>query len=325
MKTSPRILFLSTTLLAALSGNLLAESASQPPGTTPEAKEKRKYSFLSSLLPKSLQEHPLLAISIITEMTDLGKKLTPPTAEKPSYYLIKSMGYHHEGQAVYEEGKVPVKNLERIVHNALAGSHYLPADKDHPATLCLYYFWGIHSKLDGPDQETGMGGTIDIGNKHLLSRAQLVGGVKFAKELGDALEARALSVNPGDNKVTGIDPVEMFTIRTKLNQSLMEQVVDDCYYFVVSAYDAGALQKGDRKLLWRTKISTAADGASIAETTPALVATGEAFFGRDMNEPSIVDKRLNRKGNVGMGETKTMEMDGEPTEKSAKEDPAEKK
>ncbi|MFT3783147.1 MAG: hypothetical protein QM790_14155 [Nibricoccus sp.] len=305
---------LTALLLAAsctLASSAFSETTASPADSTSAKQDKNKSYFFSSLLPKALQAHPLLTISVITEVTDLGKKITPPTANKPAYYLIKSMGYHHEGQGVYEEGKVAIENIERIVRNSLASSHYLPADKEHPATLCLFYFWGIHSKLDNPDQETGMGGTPDIGYKNLLARAQLVGGAKFAKEFEAALKSKHDSMSPGDNKMIGIDPVYMFTMRTDLNRSLMDQVLDDCYYVVVSAYDAGALVgKGERKLLWRTKISTAAQGVSIAETTPTLVTSGGAFFGRDMKEAMLVDKRINRKGSVETGELKVLEMDG---------------
>ena len=313
-----------TTALLLGASTIFGEPAAQHAQKDEGKPEKQKSYFLSSLLPISLQSHPLLAISVITEMTDLGKKLPEPAANRPYFYLIKSMGYQHAGHGVSDEGKVSEENIDRLIQNALASRHYLPTDKDHPATICLFYFWGLHSKLDEADPETGDGGFVDIGHKNLLARAQLVGGEKFAKEFEKALVEKENWLIGGR---IGADPFYFFTIRSDLNRNLVDQVLDTCYYVVVSAYDAGAMAKGERKLLWRTKMSTPAQGVSLAETTPALVASGGPNFGRAMDEPSIIDKRINRKGNVGMGELKVMEMDGKPTEKSDKDStaPAEKK
>jgi hypothetical protein len=304
-------LILSTSLV-------FGESTGADTQTKPAKPEKEKSYFLASLLPTAFQTHPLLAISVITEMTDLGKKLPLPTSERPYHYFMKSMGYHHEGHEVSEEGKVSEDNIQKLVQSALARSHYLPTDNDHPATFVLFYFWGVHSKLDEADKETGEGGFKDVGYKNLLSRALLVGGEKFTKKFASALQDRDQWVLAGQ---VGPDPLYMFSERSDLNRNLVEQVMDNCYYIVVSAYDAAALAKGERKLLWRTKMSTPAQGVSLAETTPALVASGGSYFGQDMSEPTIVDKRINRKGTVGMGDLKVMEMDGKPSEKSDQDTP----
>jgi hypothetical protein len=122
-----------------------------------------------------------------------------------------------------------------------------------------------------------------------------------------------------------MDPVYRFGMSSDLNRNLLEQVIDDCFYVVISAYDGAALAHGDKKLLWRTKISTPAQGVSLAETTPALVASGGPFFGRDTNGPTIVDKRIDRKGKVGLGELKVISMDEKPAETTTKETPSGKK
>jgi hypothetical protein len=316
MKSTSLKLLLLVASWIAVSPGAFGDSNNHKANPAPGNKEKSKSYFFSSLLPTALQSHPLLAISVITENSAEGKKLPPPTPEAPTYYFIKSMGYHHEGQGVSDEGKVSEENIQKLVQTALASSHYLPADPEHPATLALFYFWGVHSKLDAPDKETGTGGTPDINHHNLLSRAQLVGGTKFTHDFAIALDARDRAA---ENGPMGMDPVYLFSIRSDLNRSLVEQVLDDCYYIVVSAYDEAALAKNERKLIWRTKISTAAQGVSLAETTPALIASGGPYFGHDMNEPTIVDKRIDRKGKVGLGELKVISMDEKPAEKSGQE------
>ena len=307
--TSPKLLLVVSCI--AISSTAFGESTNHNPNPAPGNKEKSKSYFFSSLLPTALQSHPSLAITVITENSDEGKKLAPPTLEKPTYCLIKSVGYHHEGQGVSDIGKVSEENIRKLVQAALANSHYLPSDTEHPATLVLFYFWGVHTKLD-------LDGLVDIGDRNLLSRAQLVGGVKFAHDFAMALDARHQAT---ENGPVGMDPVYLFSIRSDLNRSLVDQVLDDCYYIVVSAYDADALTKGQRKLLWRTKMSTPAQGVSLAETTPALVSSAGPYFGHDMNEATIVAKRIDRKGKVGLGELKVISMDENPAEKSDKDVP----
>jgi hypothetical protein len=273
------------------------------------------YAF--SLLPKAFQKHPLLAISVITELTDEGKKLPQPTQENPYYYIGSPLGFHQEGQGAFRDVKISNESMMKFVQNALATNHYLPASKEHPASFVLYIFWGAHSKLWEKDPSAGEDGdgVVDINHRNLLSRALLVGGAKFAKELDDALKQQA---KYGAQSSTLSDPVYLFSIRDNLTRNLMEQVLDDCYYVVISAYDAAAVVRGERKLLWRTKMATPSQGVSLVETTPALVASGSSFFGRAMTEPAIIGKRINREGKVELGELKFKGYE-EPTADSPKE------
>jgi hypothetical protein len=89
--------------------------------------------------------------------------------------------------------------------------------------------------------------------------------------------------------------------------SLWEQIRDDCYFFVVSAYEGAALAKGERRLLWRTKLTTAANGISLAESLPSIVLGGTDFFGKPMDATSYVQKKINRSGKVDIGEAQVKE------------------
>lgn len=289
---------------------LPSHAADPSPAATPKPTNKASSTWVFSLLPKAFQKHPLLAISIITEMTDEGRKLKPPTPENPTYYYVFPSGYHEEGGAA-AESKISEENLKKQVQTALAPSGYLPSTKEHPATLVLFLIWGVHSKLPAYDPETGDGGFDDVGHHNLLSRAALVGGAAFAKDLSKALSEQSMTGQAG----SFLDPVYRFTNRDDLTRNLMEQVLDDCYYVVISAYDGAAVAHGERKLLWRTKISTPAQGVSLVETAPALVAGGESFFGRDMTGPAIIDKRISRVGKVETGQLKVIGID----EKSAEQ------
>lgn len=283
--------------------------------------EKQESPYAFSFLPKAFQKHPVLAISVITELTEEGKRIKPPTPDHPIYYYAASVGYRHEGQGVSEEGKISESEVEKRITAALRFENYLPTTKDHPPEVAIFYFWGVHSKLDKGDPETGDGNFRDVGYHNLLSRAALVGGDKFEKDLAQALNRQSMMGGPSPSI---LDPVYRFANRDDLTRNLMEQVLDDCYYVVISAYEGAALARGERKLLWRTKMSTPAQGVSLIETTPALIASGRSFIGRPMNGPSIVGKRIDRAGKVELGDLKFKGYEG-PATKNASDGPDEKK
>jgi len=283
--------------------------------------EKTESPYAFSLLPKAFQKHPVLAISVITDLTEEGKRVKPPTREHPTYYYATCSGYHHEGQGVSEKGSVSEEDMTKRVTDALAFNHFLPATAEHPPTLALFFFWGVHSKLDQGDSETGELGPRDVGFHNLLSRAALVGGEKFAKDLAKAIKEQSVSGMPA---MSIADPVYRFTNRDDLTRNLMEQVLDDCYYVIVSAYDGAALTRGEKKLLWRTRMSTPAQGVSLAETVSALVASSRPFLGQQMSQASIVGKRIDRDGRVEIGDIKFKGYEESAAEKPS-EGKAEKK
>ncbi|MFT3868654.1 MAG: hypothetical protein QM715_09155 [Nibricoccus sp.] len=264
----------------------------------PMKAEPMKKAFVFSLLPKAFQAKPALGISVITEATEEGKRLVPPTPSNPTYYLLKITGYHMEGEGESQENTLSQESLVQEVKKSLALASYLEGTDEHPATQVLLLVWGEHNRL----------GSYGVSNT--ISRAVLVGGKKFAEELKEVMEAQ----QEADYSARGADinllnPVYLFSIRNDKNRVLMEQVINDCYFVVISAYDKVAYDRDEARLLWRTKISTPAQGVSLAETSTALAASGSKYFGRWMSEPSIIDKRVSRKGKVELGETRTVTMD----------------
>ncbi|MFT3868655.1 MAG: hypothetical protein QM715_09160 [Nibricoccus sp.] len=294
---------------------ILTSGAGVEDGQAPLKPPPLKKTAVFSLLPKAFQSNPELSITVITEATEEGKKLKPPTTGKPAYYQAVASGYHHEGHGKDQDKTLSVEHLEKQLKKSLVEGGYLEADKDHPPSLVLFFVWGTHNKLAEDDPASEMGGQEDIGYRNLLSRAALVGGKQFAEELAAAIEEQSNSAS-GDIM---LNPVYRLMIRSDRNRALMHQIVDDCYYVVVSAYDLASFAHGEKKLLWRTKMTTAAAGISLAESSSALVAGGGPFFGRWMTEPAIVDKRISRNGRVELGETRTISMDepvGEPEKKN---------
>lgn len=251
--------------------------------------------WVFKLTPKAFQKNPRVDLAVITELTAEGRKVRTPTADNPIYYHAETAGFHEEGHGDGTRKSPPSTYtfMQVKLEESLTQNHFLRETPDHPATIALFYFWGVHSRLNS--------NVDDIGFRNLLSRAKLVGGTQFAEELDRALRASVL----GNGMLWGIaDPVYQFRERDTLHRELMSQILDDVYYVVVSAYDGAALARGERRLLWRTKMSTSSQGVSLEETLPALVIGGAGFFGREMKEAEVVAKIIDRTGRVEIGEPK---------------------
>lgn len=236
-------------------------------------------------------------IAVITECTDAGRRVAPPTAGEPAYFVAQSNGQHDFGQPLAGEPTLAAGTVQPQLEAALAADHYLPAPAGRAPALLVIFSWGLHANV-GSDLE-------DPGYGNLLDRAALVAGQKFAAELRSVLNQFDLSVAatsqrpwgaqlPGMRPTTpailqdGFSPLESFRRRDLLTARLLEQISDDCYYVIVTAYDYAALARGERRLLWRTKLSTRAQGTALPDAVAALLRQGSGCFGRDMAKPELL-------------------------------------
>ena len=297
MKTLPVLLLGGGLLLAGIGFVAAADPA---PSASPATGVPEPETGRSGVNPTSKRDRLALDGTAITEFTEEGRKFAAPTAAKPAYFLTHSGGEHDFGQVSAGQKPLPEGVIEQQLAETLAASHYLPATGGNQPSLVLIYIWGTHSRPE-PLIE-------DPGYKNLLSRAALIGGRKFASELKDALikdenseaaipaQAWGAQMSGGNstgaaNLFTSFSPLESFRRRDAKTARLLERIGDECYYIVVSAYDYAALARGENRLLWHTKLSACSRGLSLAETVPALLASGASAFGRDMSEPEFLSNR----------------------------------
>lgn len=298
-------------LISVLALPLAAFAASNP---TDAPKKTSESQWVFSLLPKSLQKNPHLELTVITEMTEAGKKLPGVSPSKPAYFITQSGGYRALGHAPGNEKSLSPELVEKILTRALAPNGYLPAQPPaHAPSLAIMFVWGSHNLLtEGDEENPSLSGQAVARN--LLDRAALVGGEKFAKEMlrlftqADALSFAANApVAPDGQAVIGqaqldfMNPVNLFKMQSAKNAFLVDQAAADVYYVVASAYDYTSLSKKQRVLLWRTRMTVAAQGVSQEQTLPTLIASAAPFFGKEMPEPEILTKRAVREGSVEVG------------------------
>ena len=93
------------------------------------------------------------------------------------------------------------------------------------------------------------------------------------------------------------NPVAMFRRASVRNETLLEQTANDVYYVVASAYDHKSAAANRRVLLWRTRMTVAAQGVSQDQTLPTLVMSAAPYFGKDMPEAELLTRRT-REGTV---------------------------
>lgn len=301
-------LALAASLAIALALSLPAQNA--PARTPPQktkavtaAKKPKSEKWKFSFLPVGLQKNPQPEYVIITEMTDEGRKLPPPSFDKPVYYISHSVGQRDVGGAYGGTKPVEYGYLEKQLADALASNGYHPAAGAHSATQVLFIAWGMHNRLVEPenpedaDSETHYNvGYEDVMN--LLSRAKVVGGKKFADEFASAIADQM----EWTRNLRARGPLREFAERDELTGSLVDQVFEDCYYLLVTALDAEALYRGEKKVLWTTKISTVSRGINFMSTLPNMVELGAYYFGRETEIPDILRKRLMKKATVEIGE-----------------------
>ncbi|MBI5770682.1 MAG: hypothetical protein HZA93_23090 [Verrucomicrobia bacterium] len=310
--------------------------AAEPAPSAPKKEEKSEWVF--SLLPKTFQKNPRVDLTVITEMTPLGKKLPPVTPAKPVYYIAQSAGFQQRGHAPGHEKTLKEAEIERLLVRSLATSGYLRADGSpaQPVSLAIIYTWGSHNLLtEGDEENPVLSGEMVARN--ILDRAALVGGERFAAQLlklfeeadSLALASRA-TPPPGGESVIGpaqmdfLNPVNLFRRSSSKNDFLVDQTANDVYYVVASAYDYGALLRKERRLYWRTRMTVAAQGVSQDQTLPTLIATAGPYFGKDMPEVEILSRRATPEGKVEIGEAVVVGTEDPAARKKAKAPPAKK-
>jgi hypothetical protein len=301
MKTS-RLRFALTVLCAiGLVGGPVAHAAADSNSDSGSA-------FSFSLLPKAFQSKPRIDMTVFTTVTDAGRMVPPASPEHPVYYVVYPGGFREFGGTYAGVHPPQEADLERVMRKGLASQGFLPAtDAAHRPSVLVIFTWGMHSRLDPTTEAISPQAAV----QNMLERAELVGGNVFAQRVGKAYEERAFSqlVGPtfADASFNLIDPVHRLTDENARSEYLMDQISDDIYFVVASAYDYASVAQGKRTLLWRTHMTVNTAGVNMKETLPPLIATAAPFFGHETGVPEALQRHINRKGTVEIGNSTVVE------------------
>lgn len=280
----------------------------------PPATATRRGGLSLPFLPTALQRNPHVNQTVITEMTGEGRTRPPPTPAQPVYYVAHSNGPQEMGHGPSSRTAQLQEEMAGLLVRSLAVNNYQPADAAHPPSLLVVYAWGSHTRLDPGSEEIEGTGSLDVRNANLLTRASLVGGAKFAKELAEVLVREenyqlSLYLAPAafQSMMRTYTPLNLFTQFNPRNRTLYEQAQSDCYFVVASAYDYAAAARKERVLLWRTKMTVDSQGVAMKDALPAVLASAGKYLGVDMSDAATFSGRLAPEGRVEIGPTEVRE------------------
>jgi hypothetical protein len=236
------------------------------------------------------------------ELTEEGRQASRPTPGHPVYYVPMTHGWHESGKIV--AGEEPPKRADVLRHiaQALAKEGYIlqalrPDANTTVPSIVIHIAWGYMN----PDVVES--GALDLGTSD-----------------GGSMAPAGLRNDPTQSTSSDFNAQDMLTLvagsmhgrETSLSQADWDKVGvaagEGRYFIIVSAYDFAASVKGEQKLLWCTRMSTARQGVWMSDVVPALVATGASLFGRQTDVPTWKSYPL-REGRVDLGELQVLDRD----------------
>jgi hypothetical protein len=221
-------------------------------------------------------------VNVVVDMTEAGRKITPPTKESPAFYYPVLAGYRESGSLVAGETSPPPTAVAKLIAKALAAQHYyVVGTKTPPPSLMLVFHWGyMNPQID------------DIGDSE-----------NPQQQFWNQREMLALVAG---NTLKNINPVGF------QREDVLIAAREDRYFVIVSAYDFEAAKTKKKVLLWQAKMSTPSNRVSLAEVIPSMITAGGPRFGRETKLPESVTTPLAKEGKVDIGTPTVVDDAGQP-------------
>ena len=226
-----------------------------------------------------------IEVITITDMSPEGRLFRRPTPESPTYYIAASLGFRDLGGAVGGEKQPPNDEVIRTITKVLAKQGYLPATEQSPAaTLVLALAWGTLNA----DLEYGMNPDSPPRQRNRQQILKFLGGYKMGFSAADF-----------DPLVPSFGGLSFHDFDSR---ALYDISAEDFYVAVIGAYDAAAMAKKQKKLLWTTRISCPSRGFWLADVMPTMMAISGANIGREMSRPTWVNASEKYKPDIKIGD-----------------------
>jgi hypothetical protein len=226
-----------------------------------------------------------IEVITITDMSPEGRLFRRPTPENPTYYIAASLGFRDLGGLVGGEKQPPNDEMIRTITKVLAKQGYLPATEQSPsATLVLALAWGTLNA----DLDYGMDPDAPPRQRNRQQILKFLGGYKMGFSNADF---DPLLPSLGGLSFHDFDSRALYDIAS-----------EDFYVAVIAAYDAAAMAKKQKKLLWTTRISCPSRGFWLADVMPTMMAISGANIGREMAKPSWVNASEKYQPDVQIGD-----------------------
>lgn len=226
-----------------------------------------------------------IEVITITDMSPEGRLFRRPTPDNPTYYIAASLGFRDLGGMVGGEKQPPTAEVIRTLTKVLAKQGYLPATEQSPAaTLVLALAWGTLNA----DLDYGMDPDAPPRQRNRQQILKFLGGYKMGFSNADF---DPLMPSLGGLSFHDFD-----------SRALYDLAAEDFYVAVIGAYDAAAMARKQKKLLWTTRISCPSRGFWLADVMPTMMAISGANIGREMAKPSWVHASEKYQPDVQIGD-----------------------
>lgn len=230
-----------------------------------------------------------LEVITVTDLTEDGEKIAPPSKANPVYYVAVNVGYKDLGGIIAGDKLPKPQEMNRTIAKVLAKQGFLPATNKHPPTQVVLWLWGSLYVETLPSMNTEMPDR-QINRRQML---RFLGGDKLglvSKERNDPF--------PDLTEGLGIQ------MRSAEKDMLVGAAEDDLYVVVLAGYDAKSLAEKKPKRLWISKIAAPSRGFVMAETLPSMVAIAGPNIARSTEVPVWASASDKYRPDVRIGDPK---------------------
>lgn len=220
------------------------------------------------------------SVIVATDATEEGKKLPLASKEAPVYYKGLSMG-NKLGEGLHGDEEPTVKELNAVAASILAKQGYLPArpGKNEP-TLLLVLQWGY----------------MDPRSEDLLWFL----GYRTANDIAAPAGF-------------GLGPeVYRRGMRSPAIETIIQDAQDPIYGIMISAFEYKSAKTLQPVILWQTRIGLPANGKSMLQALPVMMASAGPVIGRPSDKAVLLDSDAARNGSVNLGELKFIDSFEDP-------------
>ena len=212
---------------------------------------------------------------VVAEQSKQGVGVAHPSSEHPTYYVSYDGGYLEAGSQVIGGLKPPSPAIiDRALQTSLESQGYQPATTQNPPSLLLICHWG--SIRDETTYRSPANHELEFASKS--HSALLLSYVFPSRFFSPQAKASYLA-----DKVFG----EMASTRRQLIGFDPSTLNGNRSFVIVTAYDFAGLQRHEKILLWRVKLSSEETSAEMVDALPALIGAGGPYFARNLDTSQV--------------------------------------
>jgi len=241
----------------------------------------------------------------------------PDGTFKREYYALANGQYARGAHDDPSIDQVKFPEVAQLVMQHLAKQNYAMAENAKSADLLLLISWGTTVPYD--DNGGGRGsldralGAMNLANsagRNAAANANTQSGMQnvqaetaaIASAANSDLESQMVELQMFNGMRMKADErnARLLGYSAEINRrdnpsrfagagaeydDLIQDIEEERYYVIISAYDFhAATKKGDRKLLWATRVSIRAQGNRFDDRLKTMLANASGYFGQDSDE-----------------------------------------